>query len=270
MSGSPGAGGASGVVTGLGGIFFKCRDPGALGAWYAEHLGLEAHPGGGVRFTWRETGGPAAWSVWGPFPESTDYFDPSPKPYMINYRVADLDALLERLRAASERVDDEVYESEDGRFGWVMDPEGGRVELWEPAEPSVEPPLHRGPVTGLGGLFFKSDDPTALKRWYAERLGIVPGDDGYVGFRWEERDGTPGFTAWEAFPADTDYFDPSDRPFMIDFRVRGLDAALERLRASGVWVDPKVERYDYGSFGWILDPEGTRIELWEPAAETAL
>ncbi len=270
MSAAGAGGSASGLVTGLGGIFFKSGDPDGLRAWYGEQLGLEAHPGGGVRFGWREPGGRPAWSVLGPFPESTDYFDPSPKPYMISYRVSDLDALLERLRAASEAVDDEVHEGDDGRFGWVLDPEGGRVELWEPAVPADEAPVHRGPVTGLGGLFFKSEDPAALKRWYAERLGVVAGNDGYVGFRWEERDGTPGFTAWEAFPADTDYFDPSEKPFMIDFRVRGLDAALERLRDSGVWVDPKVERYDYGSFGWILDPEGTRLELWEPAEETPL
>jgi predicted enzyme related to lactoylglutathione lyase len=77
-------------------------------------------------------------------------------------------------------------------------------------------------------------------------------------------DGTPAFTAWEPFPADTDYFDPSDKPFMINFRVRQLDDLLERLRTAGVEVDARLDEYDYGRFGWAMDPDGQRIELWEP------
>jgi predicted enzyme related to lactoylglutathione lyase len=85
-----------------------------------------------------------------------------------------------------------------------------------------------------------------------------------VSFRWKE-DGDPeGFTAWSIFKPDTKYFQPSTKPFMLNFRVEDLDGLLERLRGEDVWVDPNREDYDYGRFAWIMDPEGNRIELWEP------
>ncbi|MDX1577365.1 MAG: VOC family protein, partial [Gemmatimonadota bacterium] len=204
---------------------------------------------------------------------TTEYFDPGTKPFMVNYRVEDLEELLERLRGEGETVIDGGYESRDGRFAWVIDPDGQKVELWEPADPEPSEPEptgagSRGPVRGLGGVFFRSPDPAALKSWYGERLGIEPGEDGYVGFRLLEPDGLAGHTAWEIFPSDTDYFDSggvsSPHDFMVNFRVEGLAALLERLRAGGVWVDPDVQTYEYGTFGWIQDPMGARVELWEP------
>jgi predicted enzyme related to lactoylglutathione lyase len=124
-------------ITGIGGIFFKASDPEKLGAWYKEHLGLEVEEYGGVTF--RDAGattGPAprrqAYTVWSPFAADTDYFAPSDKPFMINFRVADLDALLAKLRAEGVTVDERSEKSEFGYFGWAMDPEGNRIELWEP------------------------------------------------------------------------------------------------------------------------------------------
>lgn len=117
-------------VTGLGGIFFKARDPAALGAWYAKHLGLDVDEWGGVRF--EEDASRAGYTLWSPFAADTSYFAPSTQPYMVNFRVDDLDALLAQLRADGVTVDERVEESEFGRFGWIMDPEGTRVELWQP------------------------------------------------------------------------------------------------------------------------------------------
>ena len=121
-------------------------------------------------------------------------------------------------------------------------------------------------VTGIGGVFFKSQDPKQLKGWYQEHLGITPDKDGYIQFEWREKDDPErvGLTVWEAFPHDTKYFDPSAKPFMVNFRVANLHALLDLLRKEGVQVDDKVEEYEYGKFGWIMDPEGNRIELWEP------
>ena len=119
-------------VTGLGGIFFKARDPVALGAWYAKHLGLRVEEWGGVRFD--ENPGGTGYTLWTPFAADTSYFAPSTQPYMINFRVDDLDALLAQLRTDGVDVDDRVDESEYGRFGWIMDPEGTRIELWQPPE----------------------------------------------------------------------------------------------------------------------------------------
>lgn len=115
-------------VTGLGGIFIKAKDPDALREWYRRHLGIAIEPWGGAVFADE----PGSVSVWNLFPADSDYFVPSAAPFMVNYRVADLRALLEVLRAEGCAVDAKTEESEFGRFGWVMDPEGNRVELWEP------------------------------------------------------------------------------------------------------------------------------------------
>ena len=112
-------------VTGLGGAFFRARDPEALKEWYVEHLGLEAHPDGAVVFR----SDPGATTVWAPFDHDTEYFG-GPSQHMLNYRVRDLDA---KLRDAGVRVENALEESEYGRFGWARDPEGNRIELWEPA-----------------------------------------------------------------------------------------------------------------------------------------
>ena len=122
-----------GRVTGLGGVFFKAADPQRLYAWYEEHLGLKREPGG-VMFRWRDEQQDApGMTVWALFKHDTAYFAPSPAPFMLNYRVDDLNAMLERLRAAGVQVE-KREDSEYGRFAWVMDPEGNRVELWEPPE----------------------------------------------------------------------------------------------------------------------------------------
>ncbi|MBI3447396.1 MAG: VOC family protein [Acidobacteria bacterium] len=121
-------------VTGIGGVFFKAKDPERLGAWYREHLGLAIEAWGGTSFPWRDAADPkrkgsTAWSL---FPATTKYFDPSTAPFMVNYRVADLDRVLAALREEGCAVDPRIDESEFGRFGWVMDPEGNRIELWQP------------------------------------------------------------------------------------------------------------------------------------------
>ena len=87
-------------------------------------------------------------------------------------------------------------------------------------------------------------------------------------FKWRRIDGLgkESYTVWSPFPSDTDYFAPSEKPFMINFQVENLEQLLAQLKLEGVDIDPKVETYDYGKFGWIMDPEGNRIELWEPTA----
>ena len=123
-------------VLGVGGIFFKAQDPDKLGAWYKEHLGLEVEEYGGVSFREEQNAEAVpkrqAYLVWSPFAADTDYFAPSEKPFMINFRVANLDALLAKLRAEGVTVDEKTDKSEFGYFGWAMDPEGNRIELWEP------------------------------------------------------------------------------------------------------------------------------------------
>jgi predicted enzyme related to lactoylglutathione lyase len=121
-------------VTGIGGIFFKAKDPEALRAWYREHLGIDVQDWGGAAFTWADADGKpmpgtTVWSVSG---TDGDHFAPSTAAFMINYRVADLAGLLRALREEGCNVLDKTDDSEYGKFGWVIDPEGNKVELWQP------------------------------------------------------------------------------------------------------------------------------------------
>lgn len=127
-------------VTGIGGVFFKARDPDRLRAWYREHLGLEGDSGPGVNFFWREDANPARFglTVWSVFPEDTSYFGDGQQRFMVNYRVRDLDALLARLRAQGVEQVGGVEDYWYGRFAWVLDGEGNRVELWQPVSYSPE------------------------------------------------------------------------------------------------------------------------------------
>jgi catechol 2,3-dioxygenase-like lactoylglutathione lyase family enzyme len=123
-------------VTGIGGIFFKCKDPKALGAWYREHLGIDVQEWGGAAFRWASADNPSGTgtTIWSPFKEETEYFGPGKASFMINYRVDDLHALLAQLRSEGCEVDAKVDESEYGKFGWVIDPDGNKIELWQPPE----------------------------------------------------------------------------------------------------------------------------------------
>jgi predicted enzyme related to lactoylglutathione lyase len=114
-------------------------------------------------------------------------------------------------------------------------------------------------VLGIGGVFFRGRDPERLRDWYAEHLGLELED--YGGITFEARAGDQ--TVWSIFPGDTAYW-PPEQQAMVNYRVRDLDAVLARLRAAGVEVDDRVEEHEYGRFGWAVDPEGNRFELWQP------
>jgi len=124
-------------------------------------------------------------------------------------------------------------------------------------------------VTGIGGVFFKSKDPAGIKSWYERHLGIESGEYG-GGFHWREPDDPDkkGFTAWSVFERESNYFEPSDKEFMFNYRVENLEELMETLKSEGVQTVGEIETYPYGKFGWILDPEGRKIELWEPGNET--
>jgi len=122
-------------------------------------------------------------------------------------------------------------------------------------------------IRGIGGVFFKVKDPKKLQQWYVEKLGLKPDEEGYIYFMWDKL-AEPGYTLWAPFPADTKYFEPSHAEFMINFVVSDIDKFLEEIRAKGVDVDERgVEVTEQGKFAWCMDPEGNRIELWEPKSE---
>ena len=116
-------------------------------------------------------------------------------------------------------------------------------------------------VTGIGGIFFKARDPEMLRNWYRDHLGIDVQSWGGTALRWNDAE---GLTTWSIFPATTEYLGSS--PFMVNYRVKDLTALIGALRTEGCNVDEKVDESEYGKFGWVTDPEGNRIELWEPPA----
>jgi predicted enzyme related to lactoylglutathione lyase len=127
-----------------------------------------------------------------------------------------------------------------------------------------------GRILGIGGIFFKSAQQATLSDWYREKMGIDHGQYGAM-FKWrsvEERADEPAqerFTLWSVFPSSSEYFAPSQASFMINYIVDDLDALLEKLRGAGVEIDAKREDFDYGRFAWVYDPDGNKIELWEPS-----
>jgi len=126
-------------------------------------------------------------------------------------------------------------------------------------------------VTGLGGVFFKCDDPKAMNEWYAKNLGLATSEYGTT-FEWREADdpSKKGSTTWSAFPQDTKYFNPSAKPFMINYRVADLVALVDELKKENVTIVDEIVEYEYGKFVHVLDPEGNIIELWEPKDDADL
>jgi predicted enzyme related to lactoylglutathione lyase len=123
-------------------------------------------------------------------------------------------------------------------------------------------------ATGIGGIFFKAKDPVALRAWYAKHLGIDVQDWGGAVFPWADAEGKPttGMTVWSIGAAEGDHFAPSTAPFMVNYRVDDLAALLQALRSEGCNVLEKTENSEYGKFGWVMDPEGNKVELWQAPA----
>jgi predicted enzyme related to lactoylglutathione lyase len=123
-------------------------------------------------------------------------------------------------------------------------------------------------VTGIGGIFFKAKDPKAMQAWYKRHLGIDVQDWGGAAFSWADADGKPtgGTTAWCIMPSEGDAFAPTKAPFVVNYRVADLHALLKALREEGCNVLDKTDDSEYGKFGWVMDPEGNKVELWEPPA----
>ncbi len=120
-------------------------------------------------------------------------------------------------------------------------------------------------VTGIGGVFFKSANPKNLTDWYKTHLGMPVDEYGFISFPNPDMTEVDkdSYTVLSPFKEDTQYFKPSDLPYMINFRVDDLDALLKQLREAGVVVDDRTTDDEYGKFGWCMDPEGRRIELWQ-------
>jgi predicted enzyme related to lactoylglutathione lyase len=253
-------------VTGIGGVFFKVKDVQKTKDWYRDHLGF-ATTDWGATMVW---GNPdpsvdlVSRTEWSPFKADTDYFNPGNESFMINYRVHDLRKLMEALKQEGVRIEGEIQEFDYGKFGYIMDNENRKIELWEPVDSKLAdaPPAWTDRVTGLGGIFFKSADPKKTKEWYAKHLGM---DDTI--FKWKDLSNPDAKahaqTIWAPFKNDTDYFNPAEKSYMFNYRVKNLSELMKSLKEEGVTIVGKIDEYPYGKFGWIMDPDENKIELWE-------
>lgn len=118
-------------------------------------------------------------------------------------------------------------------------------------------------VLGVGGVFFKSADPDRLYDWYAEHLGITKKDEPGVSFQ-NSAQPSAGYVVWSAFKDSTNYFDPADKQYMFNLVVDDLEGALRQVEQGGAERVGEIESYDFGSFGWFIDPDGNKVELWQP------
>lgn len=161
------------------------------------------------------------------------------------------------------RVDDVL----NAKISGTRDGKPMSVEFsWTRHDPaSIATKVASKKVTGIGGIFFKSTDPAKLRQWYAEHLGLVTNEYGSLfEFRSTDDPAAKGYLQWSPFSQTTKYFAPSDKPFMINYRVEDLAGLLDKLRSAGVTIVDAIDKQEYGNFVHIMDPEGNKIELWEP------
>ena len=258
------------MVTGIGGVFQKASDPRLLAGWYEENLGIGFGGSTYFSFKWRSFEKPdeICHTVFSFFPDDTDYFYPGDNDMMINLRVDDLDDLRIRLRQSGSEVIDKIETYAYGRFGWVVDPAGNKVELWDANDQGFEninKPMGLTHVTGISGIYQKTPDPKRMVRWYSNYFGLFSSQELHT-FRSRDYENpeSAAHTVLAYYPDDSAYFTPSQKNSMISFRVHGLDVLLRKLRSKGIEVLEESERYNHGKFAWLLDPEGNKIELWEP------
>jgi catechol 2,3-dioxygenase-like lactoylglutathione lyase family enzyme len=133
----------------------------------------------------------------------------------------------------------------------------------QPASAASAAATQKGRILGIGGIFFKSEHPGPMRQWYAKNLGLSDQGQGAT-LHWREKDNPQQerVTAWSIFPASSKYFESGQ--LMVNYIVDDLDALLERLSKAGVKIDPKRQDESYGRFAWIYDPDGNKIELWQP------
>lgn len=143
--------------------------------------------------------------------------------------------------------------------------ETGNSEIDKKGQKELDVTKTEPRVTGIGGIFFKTENPQKMKEWYGKNLGLAIGENGSpFEFRNAHHPDEINYLIWDTFPDTTDYFDPSEKEFMINYRVQNIEGLVDDLKKEGVTVVDEIADYPYGKFVHILDPEGNKIELWEP------
>jgi len=240
-------------VTGVGGVFFKSKDTATTKDWYRDNLGFKIDEWGAA-FVWSDidtNNKQACSTAWSPFKDDSNYFGPGTLPYMINYRVADLKNLIDTLRSDGVTIAGGIDEYDYGKFAWIMDPEGRKIELWEPIDAGfgITASPWPGHVVGLAGIFIRSDDPDKTKEWYKKHLDV---DDQFQ-FR-DLESGKEVRTTWTALDKNDKLFAGTDKPYMYNYRVRDLKALIDDLKNKNITVSTD-------KFSWTIDPDGNKVLL---------
>ena len=256
------------MVTGVGGIFFKCESPDNMKAWFSENLGLVTNEYGSLfEFNTSPNAKDKGYLQWSPFKNTTNYFSPSTKDLMINYRVNNLELFAEKLKEKNVTILDTIETYEYGKFLHILDAEDNKIELWEPIDNSFTKE-YQGKNTvnvTIGGLFFKAKNPSELIKWYSDNLGIKTDGHGKMfNFFHPVKNDQMEFLQWSIFPDTTDYFEPSEASYMINYCVENLEDLVEKLKKNNVVFTDTITSYEYGSFVHVLAPENIKIELWQP------
>ena len=256
-------------VTGIGGIFFKCDNTDETKKWYTKNLNLVTNEYGSLfEFRLADNTEKSGYLQWSPFSNKTTYFEPSEKDFMINYRVGNLDELLEQFKVDGVTILDTIESYEYGKFLHILDPENNKIELWEPID-TIFTDLYIGKTTintGIGGILFKSKNPEKLKEWYKNNLGFNTDEYGTLfSFQNPINPSETNYLQWSPMPDTTDYFSPSKQEYMINYRVDNLEALIDTLKKNGVDILDAIEYTNYGNFVHIMGPEGNKIELWDPS-----
>ena len=213
-------------VIGVGGLFFKAKDVAKLKDWYRNHLGFVTTDWGSSMVWTDPKTNTKIRTEWSPMKESTDYFAPSTLPFMINYLVQDLPGLVDTLRKEGVTIVGELAEYDYGKFAHILDPEGRKIELYQPSDTgfSDAPPEWTDKVVGLKEINFKSDDPVKIRAWYKKHLDI------------------------NVLPLNNDdeFFAGTTKPFVFTYYVRNLHELLDQLGKKSAS---------------IIDPEGNKVCL---------
>lgn len=255
-------------VTGIGGVFFKCQNTEKMKQWFNENLGLVTNEYGAM-FEFKLIDNPKeiGYLQWSPFTETTTYFQPSEKEFMINYRVDNLESLMNELKENNVTILDSIETYDYGKFLHIIDPENNKIELWEPVD-NVFTELYShtsNKKTGIGGIFFKAKNPQKLKEWYHENLGFAIDEYGSLfKFRNTINPDEINYLQWSPFSDSTKYFHPSEKQFMINYRVENLEELITKFKENGITILDSIEYTDFGKFVHVMAPENNKIELWEP------
>lgn len=236
-------------------IYFKSNNPEQLSNWYNTNfkLGFKENR---AFFSFENMENQTEYMQVAIIDKASSIFSNTPNSLIIGYSVNDINI-------ASNKFEKPIKKDEFGEFIVSNDLDGNIFEIRQ--YPDKFNPIPTNDISicrGIGGVFIKSKDPVKLKQWYAENLGIKPNEMGYIFFPLIDNGNTFGYV-WEIFDEKSEYFNPTNKNYMLNFRVSDCLKFRNELKNSGVEVDEKYEEFNYGNFGWAVDIEKTRIELWE-------